>query len=87
MQRTTYTTTNEVTDMATDKRKPPTMAQRRQRELAWALYITEGYIANMTHHINIKCLTLTNADYSALLGVRRKAEAAAADLRKRMSSQ
>jgi hypothetical protein len=38
--------------------KPLTPAQRRQRELAWLLFITEGYVANVAHALAVNAYTL-----------------------------
>lgn len=34
----------------------------RQRELAWILYITEGYIANLEHALAVNCVTFEPSD-------------------------
>jgi hypothetical protein len=41
--------------------------QLRQRELAWALYITEGYCANLLHALKVNCVTFNERD-KALIG-------------------
>lgn len=62
-------------------RKKPSWDQRRQRELAWMLYITEGYIANMEHAMRINCVTFNDADTKeAMFGI-AKAEATSHRLR------
>jgi hypothetical protein len=43
-----------------------TLAQLRQRELAWVLYISEGYIANLEHALRVNCVTFENADHDAV---------------------
>lgn len=47
-------------------RKPASLAQYRQRELSWMLYITEGSIANMEKALRVNCVTFTNADHDAV---------------------
>lgn len=63
-------------------RKPVlSIEQRRQRELAWLLYITEGYAANVRHALTVNAYTL---DRTALRGMHqaiRGAESTAQNLR------
>lgn len=40
--------------------------QLRQRELAWALYITEGYKSNLAHLLAVNCVTFTRSDKTAI---------------------
>jgi hypothetical protein len=51
------------------KQKNPAKSfeQLRQRELAWALYITDGYCANLLHALTVNCVTFTDRD-KALIG-------------------
>lgn len=51
------------------KQKHPAKSfeQLRQRELAWALYITEGYCANLLHALKVNCVTFNERD-KALIG-------------------
>lgn len=46
--------------------KDISLAQLRQRELAWILYISEGYIANLEHALRVNCVTFENADHDAV---------------------
>ena len=59
----------------------PSWDQRRQRELAWMLYVTEGYIANMNHALTVNCVTFNESDKKeAMFGI-AKAEATSKRLR------
>ena len=51
------------------KQKHPAKSfeQLRQRELAWALYISEGYCANLLHALKVNCVTFNDRD-KALVG-------------------
>lgn len=51
------------------KQKHPAKSfeQLRQRELAWVLYITEGYCANLLHAMKVNCVTFNERD-KALIG-------------------
>lgn len=40
--------------------------QLRQRELAWILYISEGFIANAEHALRVNCVTFDNQDHDAV---------------------
>jgi DNA-binding GntR family transcriptional regulator len=42
------------------------LAQLRQRELAWILYISEGYAANLEHALRVNCVTFTNQDHDCV---------------------
>lgn len=50
------------------KSKKPLISpyQRRQRELAWVLYITEGYISNLEHALAVNCVTFENNEHDAV---------------------
>lgn len=51
--------------MAKSKRRDKaacSMAQQRQRELSWLLYITEGAIGNYQHALVVNAYTLPHAD-------------------------
>lgn len=63
-----------------------TFPQRRQRELAWMLYITEGYIANMRHCLAINCVTFNDADKREAEVAIESATKQAARLRRHLSS-
>lgn len=39
-------------------KKPATPAQRQQRELAWLMYITAGYLGNLQHAQAVNAYTL-----------------------------
>ena len=63
------------------QRKPTTMAQWRQRELAWILYITEGYHANLAKALAVNCVTFENEDHDLVAEAVAQAEATAESLR------
>lgn len=58
-----------VTEGRGKKQKHPAKSfeQLRQRELAWALYISEGYCANLLHALKVNCVTFNDRD-KALIG-------------------
>lgn len=49
-------------ETAVSRKKPPTPHQRRQRELAWMLYIIEGALANVHKASSVNCTTFTDQD-------------------------
>jgi hypothetical protein len=51
------------------KQKHPARSfeQLRQRELAWILYISEGFCANLLHALKVNCVTFDERD-KALIG-------------------
>lgn len=65
-------------------KKLPTAAQGHQRELAWALFITEGAAANMRHAIAVNAYTLPRTDLALLNRVLRGNEVSANELRARL---
>lgn len=50
-----------------NKNAAKSFAQLRQRELAWVLYISEGYTANLLHALKVNCVTFNDKD-KALIG-------------------
>lgn len=67
-------------------RKNKTPLQQRQRELAWALYITEGATANLYHALAVNCVTFEPGDTLALQRAIEAQERAAQHLRKRLNN-
>lgn len=65
-------------------RKAPTPQQRRQRELAWMVYIAEGCIANIHKAIAVNCVTFDDADKRAVNKAAEQLIMASETLRKRM---
>jgi hypothetical protein len=66
--------------------KPDTSwPQRRQRELAWMLYITEGYIANMQAALAINCVTFNEVDKKEAARIIQAANNSALRLRTHLS--
>lgn len=63
------------------QRKPTTMAQWRQRELAWILYITEGYHANLAKALAVNCVTFDSGDLTLVANAVARAEMTAKSLR------
>ena len=61
-----------------------TAAQSRQRELSWALYVTEGYVANIAHLQAVNAYTMTRADLQIIKQARKQAEDIALMLREAM---
>lgn len=58
--------------------------QLRQRELSWMLYITEGYIANLSHALAVNCVTFRPSDEVAVSNIIAHAERHAEKLRSLM---
>jgi hypothetical protein len=46
----------------------------RQRELAWMLYITEGYLANLAHALAVNGVTFGPSDATAIQGIVEQVE-------------
>lgn len=68
-----------------NRKRPPTPGQRRQRELAWAVFITEGAIANMHHLLAVNCVTFDEKDKLIVNRAVEKMIQASEALRKRMA--
>lgn len=66
------------------KRAVPSPAQRRQRELAWNVYIVEGAIANLSRNLAVNCTTYDDADKRVVDGAVERLITAAEALRKRI---
>lgn len=62
-------------------KKAKSYEQLRQRELAWMLYITEGYIANMAHALAVNCVTFKQSDEIAVSNIVAQVERHAERLR------
>lgn len=75
--------------MAKTHRKPkhqsPTLRQQFQRELAWLLYISEGYVGNLTHAAAVNAFTLPEEDLDMLGEMITLAEANAKMVRDRLN--
>lgn len=69
------------------KKTPATPAQRRQRELAWRLYITEGYAANVSHALAVNAYTLDQSALAAMGQALAGAEATCIRLRRAMGQE
>ena len=67
-------------------KKPCSMLQQRQRELAWALYITEGAAANLAHALAVNCVTFEPADAAALQKAIDAHDRAAQHIRRRLAA-
>lgn len=65
----------------------PTPEQARQRELAWAVYVTEGYIANVAHLRAVNAYTLELGALAALDAAVAQAQATARRLRAAMHGE
>lgn len=63
------------------KKKPGSIYQMRQRELAWILYVTEGYIANLEHALAVNCVTFENSDHDAVATAISNARESADEIR------
>ena len=63
-------------------KKLATLDQRSQRELAWLLYITEGYAANISHALAVNAYTLHPRALRIMRAQLRRAEQACLDLRR-----
>lgn len=69
------------------KKAAATVDQQTQRERAWALYITEGYVANITHLEAVNAYTLNRQALAAITRAKKAAEHAASDLRRELSKR
>jgi hypothetical protein len=58
--------------------------QRRQRELAWNVYIVEGAIANLSRNFAVNCTTYDDADKKVVDKAVEHLITASEALRKRM---
>lgn len=64
------------------RRKINSMAHREHTELAWALYVTEGYLANVAHLRTVNNYTLSPRALKALDRAVAAAQHTADDLRR-----
>lgn len=64
-----------------------TPAQRRQRELAWLLFITEGYAANVAHALTVNAYTMDRADLALMQQAEAHARATGTRLRKALGHE
>lgn len=62
----------------------PTLALREQRELAWLLYVTEGYIASVVTAVAVNSFTLDNRALSVMQNALKDAEKTSASIRAAM---
>lgn len=65
-------------------RKRPTPAQRRQRELAWLRYISEGALANLEHAARVNCVAFDSGDQDTVRRAALALQDAARHLRVRL---
>lgn len=56
-------------------KKITSIRQIHQRELAWLLYISEGYLANLDHALAVNAVTMEAGDLDVIDAVRERAEA------------
>lgn len=63
-----------------------TLAQIRQRELAWLLYVTEGYLGNLLHALAVNGITFSDADMESADRAVRATEAFSERLRIQLRS-
>lgn len=56
-------------------KKIVSIRQIHQRELAWLLYISEGYLANLDHALTVNAVTMEAGDLAVIDAVRERAEA------------
>ena len=63
------------------KEKVNSIRQIHQRELAWLLYISEGYLANLDHALTVNAVTMEAGDLAVIDAVRERAEANCGELR------
>ncbi len=59
-------------------------AQRRQRELAWALFITEGLAGNLAHALAVNAYTMREDDLAALRKLEGHVQRGAEAIRRQM---
>lgn len=48
------------------KKKGPSQEQLRQRELAWAMYVTGGYVGNLKHLLAVNAYTMSKTDIATV---------------------
>ncbi len=60
--------------------------QARQRELAWMLYITEGYLANIAHALAVNCVTFKPIDEALVSSIIAQVDRQAYKLRELLDS-
>jgi hypothetical protein len=68
------------------KKLAASIYQMRQRELAWILYVTEGYIANLEHALAVNCVTFENSDHDAVAEMISAAREQADNLREALKN-
>lgn len=57
------------------------LAERRKRELAWALYVSEGYAANLRSLMTVNAFTMSRHDLRVVKAMLRDAEKHALGIR------
>lgn len=65
-----------------NSRRPASPAQARHRELAWMLYITEGFRANVISACTVNTYTLDERTLAIMHKIEREAERACEQLRR-----
>lgn len=73
--------------MARKKKVAGSMEQQRQRELAWLLYISEGYAANVAHALAVNAYTLDPAVLALMDRMVQAAETTGQEIRQHMRRQ
>lgn len=76
--------THRLRKNARNRKRTVSPDQQRQRELAWMLYITEGYIANVEHAVTVNSYTLDRKTLSLMRHVQRMADDCGRQLRSAM---
>lgn len=69
------------------QKKRPSQEQARQRELSWALYVTEGYVANLHHLMAVNVATMNVDDLKIVQMACRQAENISRALRVSMQNK
>ena len=67
-------------------RRKTSEEQRRQRELSWAMYVTEGFIANLYHLRAVNSYTMRKADLAVVSTAIEQAEAISRQIHSKMNN-
>ena len=71
--------------MSRKRKNLPSPNQRRQRELAWAIFVSEGAVANMHKLLAVNCVTFDEGDKRVVNKAIEHMIIASEALRKRMA--
>jgi hypothetical protein len=67
-------------------KKPRSISEMRQKELAWMLYITEAYVANLRHAKAVNCISFSKSELRSINTLIDRANLNARELRDQLEA-